>query len=441
MVHSVGPWHIDHSLPRVLDQWKACLQKRAGVGFVSQKCDTYTHTWSRCTEGMLAVYVTHHVMVVFTLHFWNPAKAFILEVTWWNKTSLFNSTKKTGRTFRWTELHSLLSPDSTVGAVYFLGHLYDQIPHRREKWSHSAVSTSTFRWKRTLFFIYNLLTLSKKEVVLQQCATSCKSVIKYSARLCVSIDPGGPMTGVFALNNCDYSRHQFGQHFSDSIGAFQQPRTKGMQFRTRNIIPEVWNEILPTESHILWLQTPSLLPHLRSHTHTHREHKKVFMSNTCYWFVACNCKQRSRKWSKSQLLTRTRSHTELKHRGGGFAAENTSILLFRKGALLEDWKQINAKYRPRRASPVNCTQRAEQNNKNHHWDFYWRRFWPLRLTSRRGAKTVSEKTPEKRLDSPAVLRDASNGVREPRALWHSGRRRPAFPPSRLQGAKIVVPKI
>lgn len=85
------------------------------------------------------------------------------------------------------------------------------------------------------------------------------------------------MTGVFALNNCDYSRHQFGQHFSDSIGAFQQPRTKGMQFRTRNIIPEVWNEILPTESHILWLQTPSLLPHLRSHTHTHTGSTRRFL--------------------------------------------------------------------------------------------------------------------------------------------------------------------
>lgn len=30
------------------------------------------------------------------------------------------------------------------------------------------------------------------------------------------------------------------------------------------------------------------------------------------------------------------SHTELKHRGGGIAAENMSILLFRKGELLED---------------------------------------------------------------------------------------------------------
>lgn len=69
------------------------------------------------------------------------------------------------------------------------------------------------------------------------------------------------------------------------------------------------------------------------------------------------------------VIDQLQSHTELKHRGGGTAAENMSILLFRKGALLEDWKQINAGYRPRQPNPVNCTQRDEQNNKNHLWAF------------------------------------------------------------------------
>lgn len=60
------------------------------------------------------------------------------------------------------------------------------------------------------------------------------------------------------------------------------------------------------------------------------------------------------------------AHTGLKHRGGGTATENMSILLFRGkkrrwGALLEDWKQINVCYRPRQAGPLNCSGRVEQN--------------------------------------------------------------------------------
>lgn len=80
----------------------------------------------------------------------------------------------------------------------------------------------------------------------------------------------------------------------------------------------------------------------------------------------CNCEQRSRKWSKLQLLTGT----------GLTLGQNTGVvapplrtcqfcsLEGKKGvgaALLEDWKQINVCYRPRQAGPVNCSGRVEQD--------------------------------------------------------------------------------
>lgn len=62
-------------------------------------------------------------------------------------------------------------------------------------------------------------------------------------------------------------------------------------------------------------------------------------------------------------IDRLQAHTELKHRGGGTATENMSILLFRKRGTAGRLKANQHGYRPRQASPVNCARRVEQNNK------------------------------------------------------------------------------
>lgn len=76
-------------------------------------------------------------------------------------------------------------------------------------------------------------------------------------------------------------------------------------------------------------------------------------------------------------IDRLQAHTELKHRGGGTATENMSILLFRKRGTAGRLKANQHGYRPRQASPVNCAQRVEQNNKKKHlWALF---YWPLTL--------------------------------------------------------------
>lgn len=132
---------------------------------------------------------------------------------------------------------------------------------------------------------YNCILQSLKktqmEVECQQCFT-CRSIISSRvqyASVCVHrswrlmiavllritvIIPGNN-SGNFG-NTCNSQANAF----SYSIGAFQQSHTKEMQFCSMNIIPEVWNEILVlNESYILWFRTLSLLPYLRSYTHTH----------------------------------------------------------------------------------------------------------------------------------------------------------------------------
>lgn len=71
------------------------------------------------------------------------------------------------------------------------------------------------------------------------------------------------------------------------------------------------------------------------------EREWVSMSNPWYRFRLRNCKASQQEVKQVSAIDRPQTHTELKHKGGGTAAENMSILLFRKGALLGGWKQIN----------------------------------------------------------------------------------------------------
>lgn len=110
----------------------------------------------------------------------------------------------------------------------------------------------------------------------------------------------------------DNNSGELWQHLSQAsassyfdLSSFSSCTQKKCNFAAWILYLKVWNEILTlNESHILWLQTHSLLLSSAPHTHSHRvSDAQVFMSNLCYWFGACNCKLRSRKWSKSQLLT------------------------------------------------------------------------------------------------------------------------------------------
>lgn len=72
-----------------------------------------------------------------------------------------------------------------------------------------------------------------------------------------------------------------------------------------------------------------------------QKRERVSASNPWYRFRLRNCKASQQEVRQVSAIDRLQSHTELKHKGGGTAAENMSILLFRKGALLGGWKQIN----------------------------------------------------------------------------------------------------
>lgn len=105
------------------------------------------------------------------------------------------------------------------------------------------------------------------------------------------------------------------------------------------------------------------------------------------------------------------AHTELKHRGGGTATENMSILLFRKRGTAGRLKANQHSYRPRQASPVNCARRVEQNNekKNHLWALFYRppTLWllpDLKRRKRKGVQTHVVRALCKRPDGPRHLK-------------------------------------
>lgn len=103
--------------------------------------------------------------------------------------------------------------------------------------------------------------------------------------------------GCFTLNNCDYSRQQFGRTSATLVtqasasSYFDLSCTqKKCNFAAWILYLKVWNEILTlNESHILWLQTHSLLlssaPH--THTHTHRFLWVIFATDSGPVIVSC----------------------------------------------------------------------------------------------------------------------------------------------------------